>query len=294
MSDAKIQELGKRGKRKASGGEEEDGPSSFLLFSSSSGGKWRTAGGHTDDDETRREEEVEMAEAEEEEKQDPLGLFGSGIMTMILSKLDARSVALGRLVSRGWLAVASSDDIWAPKTRITRQDLCDHIWEFHFTEAAPGYWRNLDPYWNGTGPPMRRYFQPDGTITADDNDRVWGGHESCYTVVTGLLADGKIREHYMRINRWPKLSVHRKQDWGWELSNHLYCYTSVPDADKEDGTGPFFPASSILRNLAISGQECWISGYLTHAGTTGHLSDCGQLAASSLCTSQASQTWSSF
>ncbi|KAL0366794.1 UNVERIFIED_CONTAM: hypothetical protein Sradi_3569500, partial [Sesamum radiatum] len=139
------------------------------------------------------------------------------------------------------LAAYSLSVMDGKRTRITRQDLCDHIWEFHFTEAAPGYWRNLDPYWNGTGPPMRRYFQPDGTITADDNDRVWGGHESCYTVVTGLLADGKIREHYMRINRWPKLSVHRRQDWGWELSNHLYCYTSVPDADKEDGTGPFFP-----------------------------------------------------
>ncbi|KAK4388057.1 hypothetical protein Sango_2412300 [Sesamum angolense] len=121
MSDAKIQELGKRGKRKANGGEEKDGPSSFLLFSSFSGGKWRTAGGYIDDDETSHEEEVEMAEVEEEaeaeeEKQDPLVLFGSGIMMMILSKLDARSVALCHLVSRGWLAVASSDDIWAPKS----------------------------------------------------------------------------------------------------------------------------------------------------------------------------------
>ncbi|KAK4388055.1 hypothetical protein Sango_2412100 [Sesamum angolense] len=72
-------------------------------------------------------------------------------------------------------------------------------------------------------------------------NRVCGGHESCCTVVTGLLADGKIKEHYMRICRWPKLSMHRKQDWGWELSNHLYCYTSVPNTDKEDGTDPFFP-----------------------------------------------------
>ncbi|KAL3828332.1 hypothetical protein ACJIZ3_017134 [Penstemon smallii] len=129
------------------------------------------------------------------------------------------------------------------RVRITWNDLCDHVWEFHFTEEAPEYWRNLDPYWNGSNssPPMRRYFHPDGSITADPGDRVWGGHESCYTIVTGLLADGKIREHYVRINRWPQMAVKRKSDWGWELSNHLYCYTSVPDSAKEDGTGPYFP-----------------------------------------------------
>lgn len=88
---------------------------------------------------------------------------------------------------------------------------------------------------------MRRYFHPDGSISADPGDLVWGGHESCYTTVTGLLEDGEIREHYVRINRWPQLHVLRKPDWGWELSNHLYCYTSVPDAEKEDGTGPLFP-----------------------------------------------------
>ncbi|KAG8369741.1 hypothetical protein BUALT_Bualt14G0045300 [Buddleja alternifolia] len=174
--------------------------------------------------------------------QDPLVVFGAGIMdVMILSKLDARSVAQSRSVCRGWLGVASSDNIWAPKTRITRMDLCDHEWEFHFTQAAPEYWRNLDPYWRGTGALMRRHFHPDGTITADPDDEVWGGHESSYTTVTGLLADGKIREHYVRVNRWPQLYVQRKQDWGWLLSNHLYSYSSVPDADKEDGTGPFVP-----------------------------------------------------
>ncbi|KAG8372790.1 hypothetical protein BUALT_Bualt12G0103600 [Buddleja alternifolia] len=109
--------------------------------------------------------------------------------------------------------------------------------------TAPEYWRNLDPYWSGSGPVMRRYFHPDGSVTAGPGDRVWGGHESSYTVVTGLLADGKIRDHYVRINRWPKLNVQRRDDWGWELCNHLYTYTSVADADdkEEDGTGPFFP-----------------------------------------------------
>ncbi|KAG8369743.1 hypothetical protein BUALT_Bualt14G0045500 [Buddleja alternifolia] len=155
--------------------------------------------------------------------QDPLVVFGAAIMdVMILRKLDARSVAQSRSVCRGWLGVASSDQIWAPK-------------------AAPEYWRNLDPYWRGTGALMRRHFHPDGTITADPDDEVWGGHESSYTTVTGLLADGKLREHYVRINKWPQLYVQRKQDWGWLLSNHLYSYSSVPDADKEDGTGPFDP-----------------------------------------------------
>ncbi|GFP87986.1 hypothetical protein PHJA_000942300 [Phtheirospermum japonicum] len=90
---------------------------------------------------------------------------------------------------------------------------------------------------------MRRYFHHDGTITADPDDEVWGGHESSYTVVTGLvLAEGKMREHYVRINRWPKMCVGRKADWSWVLSNNLYCYSSIPDAVlKQDGTGPVFP-----------------------------------------------------
>ncbi|EPS68968.1 hypothetical protein M569_05801, partial [Genlisea aurea] len=128
------------------------------------------------------------------------------------------------------------------RVRITQQDLCDHAWMFHFNEAAPEYWRNLDPYWTGDGNLMRRYFLPDGSVFADPDDRVWGGHESCYTVVTGVFEGGKIRNHYVRINRWAKLSVQRKPDWSWELSNHLCTYNSVPDAaDKEEGTGPFYP-----------------------------------------------------
>ncbi|KAH6770250.1 hypothetical protein C2S52_015053 [Perilla frutescens var. hirtella] len=129
------------------------------------------------------------------------------------------------------------------RTRITRDDLCDHVWEFHFTESAPEYWRDLDPYWRGAGTPMRRYFHPDGSITADSDDKVWGGHESSYTIVTGLLSGGKVREHYVRINRWPKMTVHRNPDWSWVLRNHLYCYTSIPDADRQGGTGPSVPVS---------------------------------------------------
>ncbi|GFY81470.1 hypothetical protein Acr_01g0012790 [Actinidia rufa] len=129
------------------------------------------------------------------------------------------------------------------RTRIMKEDLCDHVWEFHFNEAAPEYWRNLDPYWKGTGPPMRRYFHPDGSVTADPSDEVWGGHESSYSVVTSFVGEGQIREHYVRINRWPRMSVSRKEDWSWEMSNNLYCYTSISDAHKEGGTGPLFPFS---------------------------------------------------
>ncbi|XP_047979884.1 uncharacterized protein LOC125221713 isoform X4 [Salvia hispanica] len=132
------------------------------------------------------------------------------------------------------------------RTRITRDDLCDHVWEFRFTESAPQYWRDLDPSWREEGAtPMRRYFHPDGSITADPEDKVWGGHESTYTIVTGLLADGKVREHYVRINRWPKMMVERHPDWSWELRNHLYFYKSVPDS--HTGTGP----ASI--SLSVSG-----------------------------------------
>ncbi|XAR62728.1 hypothetical protein NMG60_11017588 [Bertholletia excelsa] len=208
--------------------------------------------------------------------QDPLMVFGTDIMMMILSYLDARSVALSLLVSRGWHGVASSDRLWTSKceelwlgkahiprssqlrglpklaaysisimdgkrTRITREDLCDHVWEFHFSKMAPEYWRNLDPYWKGTDPPLRRYFHPDGSVTADPGDEVWGGHESCYSIVTSFIGEGKIRDHYVRINRWPRMLISRKQDWSWEMSNSLYCYSSIPDANKEGGTGPLYP-----------------------------------------------------
>ncbi|KAK3026392.1 hypothetical protein RJ639_042602 [Escallonia herrerae] len=261
----------------------------------------------------RRKREESEEQVDEGPVRDPLVVFGSDIMMVILGYLDARSVALSLLVSRGWRGVASSDRLWASKimavkdlweiervrkgnkssllerpcsigsmnlfrqceelwlgkahiprlsqvrglsklaayslsfmdgkrTRIMKEDLWDHGWDFHFNQWAPEYWRNLDPYWRGTGRPMRRYFHPDGSQTADPGDKVWGGHEACYSVVTSFLADGKIRAHYVRINRWPRMSVSRKLDWSWEMSNSLYCYSSIPDADKGGGTGPMFPA----------------------------------------------------
>ena len=105
-------------------------------------------------------------------------------------------------------------------------------------QTAPEYWRNLDPYWKGGGPRLRRYFHPDGSLTADPGDKTWGGHESCYCIVTSYIGEEKIREHYVRINRWPRMFVYRKRDWSWKMSNHLYCYSSIPDARKQGGTGP--------------------------------------------------------
>ncbi|PON36114.1 hypothetical protein PanWU01x14_330990 [Parasponia andersonii] len=126
------------------------------------------------------------------------------------------------------------------RTRVTKYDLCDHVWQFHFNKEAPEYWRNLDHFWKGGGPLRSRYFHPDGSLTADSGDKTWVGHESCYCVVTSYIGEEKIREHYVRINRWASMSVYRKQDWSWNMSNHLYCYSSIPDADKHGGTGPPF------------------------------------------------------
>ncbi|KAF5466205.1 hypothetical protein F2P56_016152 [Juglans regia] len=107
-------------------------------------------------------------------RRDPLEVFGTDIMLMILSNLDARSVALSLVVSRGWYGVASSDRIWSPKleelwlgkahiprlmqirglsklvayslavmdgkrNRIMKDDLCDHAWEFHFNKTWPAH-----------------------------------------------------------------------------------------------------------------------------------------------------------
>ncbi|KAG7018833.1 hypothetical protein SDJN02_20706 [Cucurbita argyrosperma subsp. argyrosperma] len=170
--------------------------------------------------------------------QDPFEVLGPDLLMTILSYVDARSVALSLLVSRSWYAVASSDRLWNSKTRIMREDLCAHAWQFHFNKEAPIYWRNLDPYWQGSHPLMRRYFHPDGSQTADPDDRVWGGHECCFSTVTSFIGDGEIREHYVRINRWPRMFVSRNEDWSWKMSNHFTSYSSIADADKDSGTGP--------------------------------------------------------
>lgn len=64
-----------------------------------------------DKERRRREEESEDLG----EVRDPLMVFGSDILMMILTNLDARSVARSLLVSRGWCRVASSDRLWSPK-----------------------------------------------------------------------------------------------------------------------------------------------------------------------------------
>ncbi|XP_029119848.1 uncharacterized protein [Elaeis guineensis] len=188
---------------------------------------------------------------------DPLVVLGPDIMTKMLEFLDARSVARSIVVSPRWHEIATSDRLWAAK--------CEELWKGkahipHMSKGrglsrlaayslsimdgkrtAPEYWRNLDPSWKGTGPPMRRYFHPNGSQTADPNDKVWGGHECTFSIITSYIGKGQIRNHYVRINRWPPMTVSRREDWSWEMANHLYCYNSVPDAEKEGGTGPLFP-----------------------------------------------------
>ena len=62
------------------------------------------------------EDEVEQCNnGGDEVRRDPLEVFGRDIMLMIMNYLDARSVALSLLVSRGWHGVASSDKLWSPK-----------------------------------------------------------------------------------------------------------------------------------------------------------------------------------
>lgn len=90
MADSGSEETGKPGKRKANSDNLVGEPSS-----------WRR----------ERGEEFHLA------AEDPFLVFGLEIMTIILGKLDVRSVAEARLVSRGWEAVASSDRIWGPKVR---------------------------------------------------------------------------------------------------------------------------------------------------------------------------------
>lgn len=65
----------------------------------------------------KRKREDGTEEQKSEVLRDPLEVFGSDIMFMILSYLDAHSVALSLLVSRGWHGIASSDRLWSIKVR---------------------------------------------------------------------------------------------------------------------------------------------------------------------------------
>ncbi|KAF5941809.1 hypothetical protein HYC85_019451 [Camellia sinensis] len=63
----------------------------------------------------RKREPSRELKTEEALLQDPLTVFGSDIMTMILRHLNAPSVALSLLTSRTWYGVASSDSLWKRK-----------------------------------------------------------------------------------------------------------------------------------------------------------------------------------
>ena len=115
-------------------------------------------------------------------------------------------------------------------------------------QGAPQYWRDLDPQWRGEGPALVRRFEADGSVGAEAGDMTWGGHESSYCIVTSFVGDGIIRDHYVRINRWPPMSVRRNRDWSWNMANNLCCYSTVPDPHKPGGTGPLLPAAYYMNS----------------------------------------------
>ncbi|KAI3469895.1 hypothetical protein Pfo_026558 [Paulownia fortunei] len=125
MAGSGTQELGKLGKKKPKTGILGDGPSSVPSLSSFWRGKGRMADRGICDGTAESGGGEELEVAPEEGSQDPLVVFGSGIMMMTFSKLDARSVALACLVSRGWFAVASADKIWALKLLV--EGICTNL-----------------------------------------------------------------------------------------------------------------------------------------------------------------------
>ncbi len=104
-------------------------------------------------------------------------------------------------------------------------------------QAAPQYWRNLDPSWRGDRAPMRRYFHSNGTLTADANDPCWGGHEANYAVIDITGPGENFTKRFVRVNHWPMMQVHRKENWGWSLVSDFTVFDSLPDYEK-GGTGP--------------------------------------------------------
>ncbi|KAJ7538500.1 hypothetical protein O6H91_11G051100 [Diphasiastrum complanatum] len=160
-------------------------------------------------------------EFEEEEylKWDPAERLGSDVMQLhIFSNLDARSLAQCSLVCKRWKGLSQVDSLWAPlcfqlwqrrahlplrlmhakypvgayevysismadslQKELLREEMCARIWEIQVKPSCGPYWISLDPSSHG-GAPLRRYFHCDGSLTADVNDPIWGGQESCWFI----------------------------------------------------------------------------------------------------------------
>eukprot|EP01018_Ginkgo_biloba_P009711 Gb_34887 [translate_table: standard] len=87
-------------------------------------------------------------------------------------------------------------------------------------KGAGEYWCASDPYWHGL-PAMHRYFHMDGSVSADPEDPIWGGHECSWTL-------SKRNKHAsVRINHWPPLVTTRTSSWGWRLENCWVIYQST-------------------------------------------------------------------
>ncbi|EFJ34415.1 hypothetical protein SELMODRAFT_438803 [Selaginella moellendorffii] len=199
-------------------------------------------------------------EEEEEEEEEQEELVSSDLLQWsIMSRLDAQSLARCRLVCRSWRGLASSDVLWRPllaqllglraqiplqmlalhrpiaaraaysllmddsrKYRLVSSDMCSRTWELRVKPVCGQYWYSLDPSTHGK-PALARFFHCDGSITAADNDPIWGGQESAWRFV---CVDAK---QYIKINYWPEFTIFRLQDGRWRLENKWATYTTAPD-----------------------------------------------------------------
>jgi len=123
----------------------------------------------------------------------------------------------------------------AGSTRILEESWS--IMEAHWSAYAA----LLPPWWL----PQRR---PSWRCVGWPRVRLHSNHKLC----RWRADQGSLRE----VNRWPPLKVSRKDDWSWELSNHLYRYNSIPDADKKGCTGPLFPVWWTHFSAAKSWSGC--------------------------------------
>lgn len=177
------------------------------------------------------------------------------MVQIILSFLDPEDLVHCTALSSKWCHLASDDRLWTPlcdklwdkkesiasaalvegnkkidayhislkdgqRNVITEDDLCDNNWICRFSE---------NPFLPASSnlPLMRRFFSRDGTISAGDNDLMYGSRTFTWRIIREEEEEGKKVWAVLEVGTFPELFPERRSDWGWTMRNGWVTYNSI-------------------------------------------------------------------